>query len=219
MQLDDFLLKKYKLENLNFSHAMIREGFVLVNGRAVLDETFPVSVQDETSFTKEGIETKPLSFFSFLDLSKNVRFESTHNILSYGLLKEEYELLNQRKPIILAICLENAIDSVPAGIKKYIGNPFGINLADEFKGNRKFDFLIIGLRLNTFQVAKLIDMNNPFMAKNAKLLVKIEGDEQTTIDFRNALEKIVGSIGVVSMELLKPKYSKNIYWLLLEKTK
>ena len=217
MQLDDFLVKKYKLETLTYAHAMIREGFVLVNGRAVVDDNFPVSMNDEIGLTKEGIEKRPLEFFSFVDLSRTVNIQPTNTILAYGLLKDEYEILNQRKPEMLAICLENALDSVPEGIKKYAGNPFAIDLSREIK--KKFDVLVIGLRLNTFQIAKLLDSNNPLILKNSKILVKIFGDDREAIDFRNALEQLLKPINIISKEIVKPKYVRNMHWLLLEKIK
>ena len=193
MSLLDTIVKNFGAASLDVARALIIENHVKVNSQVIDNPDFPISSTD-VIIVDEKYMKKPISYWQFLDIDMNLSlFHDADDVIAASLNEGEIEYLQEKNITIRLVGTELESD-------KFLSNT-----------------LILGNSDDIFNTFLLIEKNYDLLLKNAKVLIKVEKNKE--FDARiDTIKKLAESQKLVFVDAVKSDYSKDEYWVILEKS-
>ena len=193
MSLLDNVVKYFGAASLDVARALIIENHVKVNSQVIDNPDFPISSTDVIIVDEKYVK-KPISYWQFLDIDMNLSlFHDADDVIAASLNEGEIEYLQEKNITI-----------------KLVGTELK---SDKFLANT----LILGDSEDIFNTFLLIEKNYDLLLKNAKVLIKVENNKE--FDARiDTIKKLAESQKLVFVDAVKSDYSKDEYWVILEKS-
>lgn len=192
MSLLDNIVKNFGAASLDVARALIIENHVKVNSQVIDNPDFPISSTD-VIIVDEKYMKKAISYWQFLDIDMNLSlFHDADDVIAASLNEGEIEYLQEKNITIKLVGTE-------ADSNKFLANT-----------------LILGDSEGIFNTFLLIEKNYDLLLKNAKVLIKVR--KQDDFDARiETIKKLAESQKLVFVDAVKSDYSKDEYWVILEK--